>query len=308
VDSTIQQAHSWDRLSVSLATFEKIVERYDVFSYFLQAVQRFELRDKSDTSTWNNFHLREGDSAVEACYTLYYVEHNDRTRGDPWSFRKTAVYHRYDVQPQSSAWIFVKLPSPLKGRLVDRLKKLWPETRLCHARHLMVHILILVYSLQGWRDYLASLKSKMEDLVKFLHRDLEGDSLTYSQEEKCLFSQADVTNPYDYAVRFSDLQSIQLLQRKFMRSISSITSVVGVIQRMQAAFPKLLLGAIQSGAVITDTLKVELEDLAAEAQYYQRSALELQQRSSNAASLVSDLRVWDIFAYLQLATAMCTNV
>jgi hypothetical protein len=272
VDSNIQQAHSWDRLSVSSVTFEKIVERYEVFPYFLQAVQGFELRDRSDTSTWNNFHLREGDSATEACYTLHYVEHNGRTTGDPWSFRKTAVYHRYDVQTQSSAWIFVKLPSPLKGRLADRLKKLWPETQLCHARNLMVHVLILAYSLQGWRDYLGSLKSKMEDL-----------------EEKCLFSQADVTNPYDYAVRFSDLQSIQLLRRKLTRSISSITSVIGVIQRIQAAFPKLLLTAIQSAPLITDTLKVEVEDLAAEAQYYHRSGLELQQRSSDAASLVSDL-------------------
>lgn len=171
VDSNIQQAHSWDRLSVSSATFKKIVERYEVFPYFLQAVQGFELRDRSDTSTWNNFHLREGHSATEACYTLHYVEHNGRTRGDPWSFRKTAVYHRSDVQTQSSTWILVKLPSPLKGRLVDRLKKLWQETELCHARNLMVHILILAYSLQGWREYLDSLKLKMEDLVRpsYLH-------------------------------------------------------------------------------------------------------------------------------------------
>ena len=165
-DSNIQQNHSMDRLRVKLATFTRIVDHYSIFPYFLQAVQGFGLRARSDTSTWNNFHLREKDGVVQACYTLHYVESNGRPTGDPWSFRKMAVYQRHDTRTQLSAWVLIKLPVPLKARLIDKLKKLWLDTQLCHVRHLMVHIIILAYSLHGWRNYLDSLKLRMEKIVQ----------------------------------------------------------------------------------------------------------------------------------------------
>jgi hypothetical protein len=54
----IHQAHTWDRLLVTRQVFSGLMERENVFPYFLDTVFAFGVRTKYDDNTWPNFHSR----------------------------------------------------------------------------------------------------------------------------------------------------------------------------------------------------------------------------------------------------------
>jgi hypothetical protein len=58
LSSIIHQAHTWDRLLVTRQVFSGLMERENVFPYFLDTVFAFGVRTKYDDNTWPNFHSR----------------------------------------------------------------------------------------------------------------------------------------------------------------------------------------------------------------------------------------------------------
>ncbi|RSM01318.1 hypothetical protein CEP52_008625 [Fusarium oligoseptatum] len=268
----IPQLHSWDRLRVSKETFTKITEYHEVFPYFSETVRSFGLRTESDPNTWNNFHSRSAgpDADVETCYTVRFFEKNNREAGDPWSLRKTGVYHRLDAATCSSTWILIK-PSPLlKNRLPEKLKALWSHEQLRPIRYLYLHVMLIALASQSWEDYIQTQRTKMMEI-----------------ERKCLYSDTDINDPKDYPISFSDRQKLQQLRRKLITATAVLDSTISLGQKLRKLLPTM--GGSRLTKQLKEVINTELYDLDFEANYHRRSLLELRQRSSDMETLLSGI-------------------
>ncbi|KAI0811762.1 hypothetical protein GGR55DRAFT_641679 [Xylaria sp. FL0064] len=268
---TIPQPHSWDRLLITKATWDKLITTYKVFPYFSEIVLSFGLRTRNDGNTWNNFHSRgslgsSGD--LETCYTVRFFEKNDRDgeTNDPWSLRQTGVYHQLNAQAGTSVWILIKPSMELKNRLPDRIKALWFNKDLRKVRHVLIHITILTFSLRGWRGYIATQQSKLEQF-----------------EGKSFFSEADTVNQNDYRLSFEDRQRLQRLHQKLIKAKSVLDSSFSLGRRFRNSF---LSTVGQLTGELKKAILVELDDFDAEANYHKRCIMELEQRSADAAHLL----------------------
>jgi hypothetical protein len=159
------------------------MERENVFPYFLDTVFAFGVRTKDDDNTWPNFHSRvsypaAGESvdgfggyveteglAVETCYTVRFFERNHRNTGDPWSLRQTGVYQRFDTATNNSVWTLIKPSHYLQVRLRDKLHTLARRPQLRPVRHMLLHLVIVSSTLEGWAEYITTQQDVLERFV-----------------------------------------------------------------------------------------------------------------------------------------------
>ncbi|KAI1750908.1 hypothetical protein F4782DRAFT_531944 [Xylaria castorea] len=268
----ISQPHSWDRLLITWDTWDRLVTTHHVFPYFAETVLSFGLRTSNDGNTWNNFHSRRSlglPSDLETCYTIRFFERNNRVgeMNDPWSLRQTGVYHRLHALTGTSVWILIKPSLELKNRLPKKIQAFWCNKDLRNVRHVLVHITILTFSLYGWRDYIATQRLRIEQF-----------------EGKSFFSEADVINQNDYRLNFEDRQRLQRLRQKLIKAKSVIDSSLDLGWRLRKILPTM---TSQLSKELEEAILMELDDFDAEAKYNKRCIMELEQRSADAAILVS---------------------
>ncbi|KAI1429752.1 hypothetical protein F5Y12DRAFT_795297 [Xylaria sp. FL1777] len=267
----IPQPHSWDRLLITKNTWDSLVTIHSVFPYFSETVRSFGLRTNNDGNTWNNFHSRTTlglPGNLETCYTIRFFEKNNRAgeMNDPWSLRQTGVYHRFHALTGTSVWILIK-PSPeLKNRLPGRMREFWHNRDLRNVRHVLIHITILAFSLLGWRDYIATQRSTIEQF-----------------EGKSFFSQADTVNEHDYRLSFEDRQRLQRLRQKLIKAKSVLDSSLDLGRRFRKGLPSM---TGQLTKELKEAILVELDDFDAEAKYNKRCIIDLEKRSADAAQLL----------------------
>jgi hypothetical protein len=105
----------------------------------------------------------------EICYSVQYVERHGRPKPeDPWSFRKYAVYQRYDHEKRMSAWILIQPRDTARAYLEARpmsqgVDNLWGP--------LFIHLRFLKSSSIAWRwllNYLSDESNKMVSKVRSL--------------------------------------------------------------------------------------------------------------------------------------------
>jgi hypothetical protein len=190
--SLVHQPHSYDRLHITKDTWTKLAAHYNVFPpFFLETVCAFGIKIQDDGNAWNNFHLRQSgverkfvhshtmsfflllvvkeDSLriVETCYTVRYFEKNNKSSpsADPWSLRQTGIYHQLNVETHKSTWILIKPSLRFKERLPEKLHAIWYHHESRPIRHILLHVTILVFSLNGWRDYITTQRLRIEQFV-----------------------------------------------------------------------------------------------------------------------------------------------
>lgn len=107
------------------------------------------------------------DEPVEIYYSVQYVELNGRSKpSDPWSFRRYALYQRYDGDSNSSSWISIQL---------QNASQQWIHGANCNLRSLhalqplSLHLRFLNTATISWRDYLNYLGTELDLIVSTPH-------------------------------------------------------------------------------------------------------------------------------------------
>jgi Mg2+ and Co2+ transporter CorA len=295
LSSIIHQAHTWDRLLVTRQVFSGLMERENVFPYFLDTVFAFGVRTKDDDNTWPNFHSRvsypeAGESvdgfggyveteglAVETCYTVRFFERNHRNTGDPWSLRQTGVYQRFDTATNNSVWTLIKPSHYLQVRLRDKLHTLARRPQLRPVRHMLLHLVIVSSTLEGWAEYITTQQDVLERF-----------------ENKSFFSDADHDTQNDFKLGFEDSQALQHLRRKLIKAMAVLEGGNNLCNRLFGVFEAMetptqtnaggLRPFLTKG--LSETLVAELKDIISNISYHRQRLVDLQQRSSNATNLL----------------------
>ncbi|KAI2473463.1 hypothetical protein F4781DRAFT_192061 [Annulohypoxylon bovei var. microspora] len=235
-------------------------------------VHAFGHRSKEDHYSWDNFHWRWLDRALntfEVCYTLRFFEENHRGTGDPWSLRQTGIYQRVDYSKRTSRFILIQPSLYIEKRLRCKLHGM---KQINSARHLdlfLIHITFLYATLVNWQNYITTQASELETL-----------------EEKSTFSKADYLDKNDYILRFADRQTLQSLRRHLLKAFRLLGCSIHVGEMLK----KLCYEQVgcETGES-KETLIHKLEDYIAEASYHRHIVTDLLQRSADTCELLTSL-------------------
>ena len=105
----------------------------------------------------------------EICYTVGYVEPNERALGNPWSLRQCGLYHQLRFQQRTSCWINIFN----QGEAYETLKREMPacahifagKYALPHPFDAHVALLQQLCSFH-WDDYIRCLGKELGRIVR----------------------------------------------------------------------------------------------------------------------------------------------
>ena len=96
-----------------------------------------------------------------------YIEPSGRVAGrDPWSYRQTGVYHRYDRANDNNTFLMLhpKRESNIQ-KLVESYIQLPVENQSLVGHPLNMHLIVLYSSSRHWQGYIESLAESLADIV-----------------------------------------------------------------------------------------------------------------------------------------------
>jgi hypothetical protein len=106
----------------------------------------------------------------EYAYVLKYAEEREPTRRgkyEPWTVRKFALYHSFDLCKRRSVYILVS-PNQNSRAKVDAMK--WMEEAQnnddVYNGHFAIHDLLLSYHIENWKPYVNFYEKQMLKLVR----------------------------------------------------------------------------------------------------------------------------------------------
>lgn len=101
-----------------------------------------------------------------ACYLLKCAEENGRAWGDPWSIRRTGLYHHIDPDTRSNIVILLH-PVP-KSKAQERIRAFvsLKGSQSIAVHPLSVQLLLLSTYLTHWRAYLRDLGREFVSMVR----------------------------------------------------------------------------------------------------------------------------------------------
>lgn len=132
--------------------------------YFTPSYVRFGTGESLDYGdTLLQFGGRLTNEPIEIYYSVQYIELNGRSKpSDPWSFRKYAIYQKYDGDSDSSSWVSIQL---------QKASQQWIHRDNCNLRSLgalhplLIHLRFLKSTTMSWRDYLNYLSTELDLIV-----------------------------------------------------------------------------------------------------------------------------------------------
>jgi len=103
-------------------------------------------------------------SLEEACYLLKYAEQSGRPWGDPWSIRRTGVYHQIRV---GLFEVVILLHPVAESKARERIRALFSGqgAGFPRAHPLHLHLLLLSTYITNWRAYLGDLGRSFVPMV-----------------------------------------------------------------------------------------------------------------------------------------------
>lgn len=102
---------------------------------------------------------------VELCYVIYYVELNERQRGDPWSIRQTGIYQQIDFSTQQTTCVLLRPSDHVRQQLNEHLEISEELESACTDAALHFHFSILFSSMGNWHDYIQYIEAKLRQYV-----------------------------------------------------------------------------------------------------------------------------------------------
>jgi hypothetical protein len=100
-------------------------------------------------------------------YIFKYPEENHRSDGEPWSIRKTAVYHQLDKSTGKSVYVVVSPLADSAGAqaLLQWLKNL-NDLESCKTNAFAINQILLSTYQPGFRSYAMFYEKKIKALVR----------------------------------------------------------------------------------------------------------------------------------------------
>ena len=275
MDSIFRQNNSWDRFRISRIGFSRIFGSNGIYAPFLDFVRAFGVKFGAEDEDFGGFNCRfsmatgarksYGTSLLfmcafsfsnvslvlqELCYNVRYVERHGRKGEYPWSFRQTALYHKWNESTGTSMWILLQPPDVIKRNLARAFGNDNNESSRFHWKTpFFTHMMILLTTEAGWRAFVIELEKQIENQVKIhplskeLARRLVGTDIGNGrhtlQNEKALFSRVGRPAKYDYSVDFSESQELQVIRQRLLKAQSAIELSLKVARDLQSFCKKL---------------------------------------------------------------------
>jgi hypothetical protein len=102
-------------------------------------------------------------------YVFKYPEENQRSDGEPWSIRKTAVYHQLEKSSGKSVYVIVSpLPESAGAKGLSKWFRNLNDLQSCRADSFALNQVLLSSYQAGWRSYTSFYEDKIEALVSWL--------------------------------------------------------------------------------------------------------------------------------------------
>ena len=103
----------------------------------------------------------------EYMYIFKYPEENNRSEGEPWSIRKTAVYHRLEKSNAKSVYVVVSpVPESAGATAISEWLKNLNDLQSCKTNTFEVNQVLLSTYQAGWRPYTSFWEKKIKTLVR----------------------------------------------------------------------------------------------------------------------------------------------
>ncbi|KAF2732805.1 hypothetical protein EJ04DRAFT_565675 [Polyplosphaeria fusca] len=201
----LRQSSSWGHFYATSDMFQDMFATLDIFPDFLDFLRGFGFKMRSEDENFGGY--REKPSArsfdflticEEFMYNLRYAAKHGRQRRNPWAIRHMAIYHRFNLNTQSSLWILLQ---PSEDSYND-LKKLYHDTdcRGQSGHRGLLHELFF-WDVEGnWREYINYLQKELLVL-----------------EDKALLSRVGQKSKVDYELAFADCQDVQSLRNMMQK-------------------------------------------------------------------------------------------
>lgn len=211
---------------------------------------------------------RQTHHDYELSYILQFVEKNGRNRGDPWSLRQTGVYQQVTFDSRQSAWIFLQLSSSTRAAL-EKVLRSQPSSPGENDSPMTLHALLLGTTVDNWDEYIQNLSTQLRDV-----------------DEKACFSKIGAMPTHDYSITFSDMQTLQRLRHKILKTSSVLTSCLDVATKLQEHCHRLdKLGFTPK----SDKIEKSIEAYAADIQVHQQSVRVIMETLQSTFDLLSKI-------------------
>lgn len=151
----------------------------------------------------------------ELSYIFQFMEKNGRNRGDPWSLRQTGVYQQATFNSYRSAWIFLQLSRSTKIVLENALR----SQLKCFGQSdspMTLHALLLGATVDNWGEYIQDLSTQLREV-----------------DEKACFAKIGTTSRHNYRITFLDMQALQRLRHKILRTSLALGSCLDVAKKLE---------------------------------------------------------------------------
>lgn len=165
---------------------------------------------------------------LQLCYSLESVEPSRGQRNWPWSIRKIAVYHSFDVGDGRATWIVVKGDQLMKHRMMSATGpggsptlSSFQSVRQLFASTLAMHLIVYEWSGENWRWYIdflemtfqtATRRTKSVRVDNMLVQSTPAIAPTPPEVPPGPEKQFDMDGRPD--ISFSDLQQLQDIEDK----------------------------------------------------------------------------------------------
>lgn len=192
----LRQRTSYSRIQVTKSLFDTLLTCCHVFPRFKEFMVGFGVRYSEQEIgpprlQFSPLYSRQDKKChgFECAYILKYMEFTNRGSGkEPWSFRQTAVYHRYKPPKYKncSTWILVGASSRAEVRL-DRYTRSIPNIQ--DANPFEIHLIFVDTVLTSWRPYIADLTKDIQQqsdraLLAMVEDNEDFKFLDYDQEQE----------------------------------------------------------------------------------------------------------------------------
>ncbi|GAB7324889.1 hypothetical protein MBLNU13_g08711t2 [Cladosporium sp. NU13] len=162
----MHQRHSFRPLNATRDILQALASHLDMSPALLDVLSNF-YQKVTDLEETYCAPLVTGETAqhFEYMYIFKYPEENNRSDGEPWSIRKTAVYHQLDKSTGRSVYVIVSpLADSAGAKAVSHWLKHLNDLESCKTNAFAVNQVLLSTYQPGFRSYAMFYEKKIKEL------------------------------------------------------------------------------------------------------------------------------------------------
>ncbi|RYN47214.1 hypothetical protein AA0114_g7929 [Alternaria tenuissima] len=269
--------------------FQLLYHQLEIHPAFMEIVTSFGFKivdeDEYFTPSFSTFNT---DRALtyEIYYSVQYIELHGRNKpNDPWSFRKYAVHQKYDLDFESSSWLFVQ---------PQEVSREWLRGGNCRQsasgplHPLSIHLKILKSATVSWRWYLNYLSDELNRIrIRVVCRPDPKDSMLSDD------------------IGFAHSQTLEVIQSKARRANLALKATASVLRCVESCIEEICrrqakINCEFDASDLCATLKSELTQMGNHLEIHMRKARDIVENVSSVNMLIQ--RILDLHNYNTLHT------